>query len=364
MAVGKDIVRKAGDTYPNKSVLKVNGVPIDLIDWRVELRYKARDTNAYKTIDCIITDPVGGKVAIMPHARPEGRTTPLTFDEYVTNDMLNGLMYISEVDDSGRYRLLPVDRIDSAANYTHSTGYIAATENIVIEDTKQLYKKPVDGEVVYSIADTLLPGETYPATVEAIPNGYVESTSELPTKGKLYSKVDGDYTYYTYVEEPLPGETATVPEGYTEDANQDTLTSIDDTKVIYTKTIEEVTYYTILTKTPTLELGVVTTIEAEGLDNIVATHKGIKEQSIDTTDDVVSQFSLADYTGVTYIVDGLTYREVTDKDVTQVWDTDERDKEYLYYIVRIRDFNGYIEEQTHSSGLIQLLDRFGSIDES
>ena len=62
-----DIVRKAGDTYPSKSVITVNGVPIDLTDWTVDARYM-KDGVEW-VINCVITSPKKGLVSIYPHGR-------------------------------------------------------------------------------------------------------------------------------------------------------------------------------------------------------------------------------------------------------------------------------------------------------
>ena len=71
-----DIVRYAGDTYPNSIVLKVNGVPIHLSsDWDYELRYK--DGDQIRVIDCVIADAENGILYIYPHSRLE--TDPKLF---------------------------------------------------------------------------------------------------------------------------------------------------------------------------------------------------------------------------------------------------------------------------------------------
>jgi len=86
MAVtSSDIIRRAGDTYPTKSVIKINGVPIDITGWEVEVRYKT--SNGTKVIDCIKNDAKNGKVLIYPHARDEG-ADKLSTKDYISNDMV------------------------------------------------------------------------------------------------------------------------------------------------------------------------------------------------------------------------------------------------------------------------------------
>jgi len=60
-----DIIRPAGDTYPSKTTIRINGVPIDLTGWNVDVRYK-KGAEEY-IIDCVITDNKNGRVNIYPH---------------------------------------------------------------------------------------------------------------------------------------------------------------------------------------------------------------------------------------------------------------------------------------------------------
>ena len=81
MAVTSDITRYAGETYPNKSTIKINGVPVSIEDWRIEIRYKVPagtlkpDREATFTeetemvIDGVITEASAGKFNIYPYAR-------------------------------------------------------------------------------------------------------------------------------------------------------------------------------------------------------------------------------------------------------------------------------------------------------
>lgn len=66
-----DIGRPAGDTYPSKSVIDINGVPVDLTEWDVDLRYKKTEGEVTTewVINCVITDAKTGKINIYPHGR-------------------------------------------------------------------------------------------------------------------------------------------------------------------------------------------------------------------------------------------------------------------------------------------------------
>jgi len=72
MATGitADITRYAGDTWPTKTIIKVNGVPIELSGWDVNLRYRNKD-GEIRIVDCVILSAKDGKVAIYPHDRAE-----------------------------------------------------------------------------------------------------------------------------------------------------------------------------------------------------------------------------------------------------------------------------------------------------
>jgi hypothetical protein len=85
MSNESNIVRRAGDTYPTKVTLKIGGVPINLDEWRVELRYK--DTNGLiKVIDGLPSDVREGKILIYPHARNTD-DEPLAYEDFISNDM-------------------------------------------------------------------------------------------------------------------------------------------------------------------------------------------------------------------------------------------------------------------------------------
>ena len=62
-----NIVRYAGDTYPEKEILKTNGVPIDINGWDVVFRYNKEGT--IREIDCKINRSYKGQVIIYPHDR-------------------------------------------------------------------------------------------------------------------------------------------------------------------------------------------------------------------------------------------------------------------------------------------------------
>lgn len=80
-----DIARFAGDTYPSKTTIKVNGVPTDLTGWDVNLRYRL-DDGTVKVIDCIIADYKNGKVYIYPHHR-NVTDAPLLNEDFITDEM-------------------------------------------------------------------------------------------------------------------------------------------------------------------------------------------------------------------------------------------------------------------------------------
>jgi hypothetical protein len=60
----------------------------------------------------------------------------------------------------------------------------------------------------------------------------------------------------------------------------------------------------------------------------------------------------------TVIPDSDPEETYTAEMVNQVWDEDEANAEYSYHILRLREYDGYVEEQTHIAGKIQLLNRF------
>ena len=71
-----DIVRYAGDTYPTKIELTLNGIAMNLDGWsvicRVEVPLRNADgviVNVLQIIDCVITDSSLGKVSLYPNAR-------------------------------------------------------------------------------------------------------------------------------------------------------------------------------------------------------------------------------------------------------------------------------------------------------
>ena len=83
--LSSDIVRIAGDTYPSKSIVSINGIPIDLTGWNVDVRY--RKDNKEWIVNCVISDPLNGLVNIYPHGRkkediPQG--SRLLPDDFVT----------------------------------------------------------------------------------------------------------------------------------------------------------------------------------------------------------------------------------------------------------------------------------------
>jgi len=80
-----DIVRLAGDTYPTKVRLKINGIPVDITDWTILLKYK--DNNGVtKIVNCIISDATSGLILIYPHASNAGEEL-LTYPDFISHDM-------------------------------------------------------------------------------------------------------------------------------------------------------------------------------------------------------------------------------------------------------------------------------------
>jgi len=62
------IERFSGDTYPEKKIIKINGVAANISDWSIILRYRDAD-GTEKDIDCVISSPKDGRILIYPHHR-------------------------------------------------------------------------------------------------------------------------------------------------------------------------------------------------------------------------------------------------------------------------------------------------------
>ncbi len=92
-----NISRHSGETYPSKTVIKINAVPISLEGWTVEIRYKipagtlmpdgtTASAATEMVIDGVVTNIDNGKVNIYPHARL--RTDPVLLPaDYVTTEL-------------------------------------------------------------------------------------------------------------------------------------------------------------------------------------------------------------------------------------------------------------------------------------
>jgi len=88
MAASKsDIVRRAGDTYPVHITIKINGVPLTLTEWDIELRYK-KPNGTVMVIDGVITNAEEGKVLIFPHARLKGTANKLVPNDFISVEMV------------------------------------------------------------------------------------------------------------------------------------------------------------------------------------------------------------------------------------------------------------------------------------
>jgi hypothetical protein len=83
MAAVSDIIRYGGDTYPSKSVLSINGIPVDLDGWDVELRYYDEESKLTHVIDCVIIDAPKGRIDIYPHSRLDSEPK-LSYSEFVS----------------------------------------------------------------------------------------------------------------------------------------------------------------------------------------------------------------------------------------------------------------------------------------
>ena len=92
-----NIIRYSGETYPSKTIIKINSVPISLEGWTIEVRYKVPagtllpggTTSVVTTeliIDGIITSSDNGKVNIYPHARLKSDPV-LEPGDYITTEL-------------------------------------------------------------------------------------------------------------------------------------------------------------------------------------------------------------------------------------------------------------------------------------
>jgi len=103
--VSADVERPAGDTFPSKSTIKVNGVPIDLTDWDVDLRYMKDDVEW--VINCIATDVKGGRVSIYPHGRTRAEAdasgTRLSPEDYVMTGLTGANQVWDEDEANAKY---------------------------------------------------------------------------------------------------------------------------------------------------------------------------------------------------------------------------------------------------------------------
>ena len=63
-----DIIRYAGDTYPTKTEIQINGIGINIDKYNVDLRYIKPDGSVY-IVDCVKMDSARGLIGVYPHAR-------------------------------------------------------------------------------------------------------------------------------------------------------------------------------------------------------------------------------------------------------------------------------------------------------
>jgi len=140
----KDIIRYAGDTYPNKTTISIGSVPITITDWDIMLRYR-NSFGDLRIIDCIITNEKEGKVSIYPHDRGEN-DYPLEYSDFVTDQMEDSGMfnpntnslYVSNqcwgFDDAGKEFPFSIIRKRKFQNYeeimTHNVGVIKLLERV------------------------------------------------------------------------------------------------------------------------------------------------------------------------------------------------------------------------------------------
>ena len=120
MATNKsNIVRRAGDTYPVHITIKINGVPLLLTDWDIELRYRKPDGTVY-VIDGVITNAEEGKVLVFPHARLKGTTVKLTPDKFVSSELIGKT--IPDTDPAEEYTIDMVNQVwdEDEANSEYS----------------------------------------------------------------------------------------------------------------------------------------------------------------------------------------------------------------------------------------------------
>ncbi len=110
-----DIVRYSGDTYPNKSIIKIGGVPVDIDGWEVQVRYREPGSDIIRIVDCVITDPHKGRLSIYPHSRPSTPPTPVAWQNQNMDYKLEPGMFVSdEMDMNNLHALLKDPNVDMA----------------------------------------------------------------------------------------------------------------------------------------------------------------------------------------------------------------------------------------------------------
>lgn len=77
-----NLVRYAGDTNPEKMILKINGAAIDLEGWNVVFRYNK--DGLIREIDCSLMASNTGEILVHPHDRGVGEPNIIA---KITDDM-------------------------------------------------------------------------------------------------------------------------------------------------------------------------------------------------------------------------------------------------------------------------------------
>jgi len=187
--MGVNIVRYAGDTYPTKVVIKINGVPIDLKGWDVNLRYMDENDNV-RVVDCKIADPESGKVLIYPHDRPDYNRIESDSDvidiapsEFVTNSML--YMY-------DRLRYLSVTEAE-IQSYLNNDGTMSGNDILVkLQAQRPLADQNSITRVVAAIDNAIAHyAENSNVFSQDVLNSYTITINNLPTEANQCWTVGG-----------------------------------------------------------------------------------------------------------------------------------------------------------------------------
>ncbi len=130
-----NITRYAGDTYPDKSIIKVQGVPVDITGWDVNLRYRD-DTGTTMVVDCVVTNGKEGRIAIFPHSRREDEepiTDRITDEMASHNDDLtsNQCWTLADINKEFPFSIVRKRRFgDYEEIMTHNVGIVSILERV------------------------------------------------------------------------------------------------------------------------------------------------------------------------------------------------------------------------------------------